>query len=149
LKVVVGADHAGYELKEVFKEVFRSKNIEFMDVGTMNGNNSVDYPDFAATVARKVASGEYDRGVIVCGTGVGMAISANKVRGIRAANCNEVVTARFSRLHNDANVLTIGSRIVGLEVAREILTVWLVTEFEGGRHAGRVDKIHRIENREI
>jgi ribose 5-phosphate isomerase B len=149
LKVVVGADHAGYKLKEVFKEVFRSKNIEFVDVGTMNGDNSVDYPDFAATVARKVASGEYDRGVIVCGTGVGMAISANKVRGIRAANCNEVVTAKFSRLHNDANVLTIGSRIVGLEVAREILTVWLVTEFEGGRHAGRVDKIHRIEKQEI
>jgi ribose 5-phosphate isomerase B len=147
--VVVGADHAGYKLKEVIKEVFKSEGIEFLDVGTMNGTDSVDYPDFAANVARRVASGDFERGVIVCGTGVGVAISANKVHGIRAANCNEVVTAKFSRQHNDANVLTIGSRIAGIEVVREILKVWLTTEFEGGRHASRVEKIHEIEKQEI
>jgi ribose 5-phosphate isomerase B len=146
LKVVVGSDHAGYELKEAIKKVFKDDGIEFIDLGTLNSDDSVDYPDYAAAVARKVASGDCERGVIVCGTGVGVAIAANKVKGIRAANCNEVVTARFSRQHNDANILTIGSRIVGSEVAKEILKVWLTTDFEGGRHATRVEKIHQIEN---
>jgi ribose 5-phosphate isomerase B len=143
--VALGADHAGYDLKEAIKEILKNENIEYIDLGTINNHDSVDYPDFAAAVGKKVASGEYDRGVIVCGTGIGVAIAANKVKGVRAANCNEVVSARFSRLHNDANVLTIGSRIIGSEVAKEVLKVWLVTDFEGGRHAARVEKIHKIE----
>ena len=148
MKVVIGADHAGYGLKEEIKEVLRQLSIEFLDVGTMNSEASVDYPDFAEAVARKVASGEFDRGIIVCGTGVGVAIAANKVKGIRAANCNDVVCAKFSREHNDANILTMGSRIIGPAVANEIVKTWLGTEFEGGRHARRVEKISQLEERE-
>lgn len=147
MKVVIGSDHAGYDLKEELKEVLKDEGVEFLDVGTINGDDSVDYPDFAEMVAVKVAEGQYDRGVIVCGTGVGVAIAANKVNGVRAANCNEPVSARFSREHNDANVLTLGSRIIGGAVAIEILKVWLATGFEGGRHARRVEKISMIEER--
>lgn len=147
MKVVIGADHAGYGMKEELKGILRQEGIEFLDVGTMNGEESVDYPDFAEQVARKVAVGEFDRGVIVCGTGIGVAIAANKVRGIRAANCSDPVSARFSREHNDANVLTVGERVVGPAVAQEILKVWLNTDFEGGRHARRVNKISEIEER--
>ncbi|MBS3908087.1 MAG: ribose 5-phosphate isomerase B [Actinobacteria bacterium] len=147
MKVVIGSDHAGYDLKEELKEVLKEEGVEFLDVGTINGDDSVDYPDFAEMVALKVVAGEYDRGVIVCGTGVGVAIAANKVKGARAANCNETVSARFSREHNDANILTLGSRIIGAAVAIEILKVWLATGFEGGRHARRVEKISMIEER--
>ncbi len=147
MKIVLGADHAGYDLKEELKSILQQEGAEFLDVGTLNGEESVDYPDYAEAVARKVASGEFDRGVIVCGTGIGVAIAANKVKGIRAANCDNPVSARFSREHNDANVLTMGSRIIGSEVAKEILRVWLKAQFEGGRHAGRVDKISKIEER--
>lgn len=146
LKIVIGADHAGYSLKEELKAVLQQEGIEFLDVGTMN-EESVDYPDFAEDVARKVASKNFDRGVLICGTGIGVAIAANKVKGIRAANCSEPVSARLSREHNNANVLTIGSRIVGSEMAKEILRAWLKAEFEGGRHARRVDKISKIEER--
>ncbi len=145
MRIVIGADHAGYGMKEELKEVLRQEGIEFLDVGTMS-TESVDYPDFAKAVAVKVASGEFDRGVLVCGTGIGVAIAANKVKGVRAANCGEPVSARFSREHNDANVLTVGSRIIGPGMAEEILRVWLKTEFEGGRHAKRVSKISEIEN---
>lgn len=144
---MIGADHAGYGLKEELKEVLRQEGIEFLDVGTMNGEDSVDYPDFAEAVAKEVAAGKFDRGVIVCGTGVGVAIAANKVKGIRAANCNDTICARYSREHNDANILTVGSRIIGPAVAQEILKIWLKTNFEGGRHARRVDKISQIEER--
>lgn len=144
MRIVIGADHAGYGMKEELKNVLRQEGIEFLDVGTMS-EESVDYPDFAKAVAVKVASGEFDRGLLVCGTGIGVAIAANKVKGVRAANCSEPVSARFSRLHNDANVLTVGSRIIGPSMAEEILKVWLKTEFEGGRHARRVDKISEIE----
>lgn len=147
MKIVLGADHAGYNLKEELKSILQQEGAEFLDVGTLNGEESVDYPDYAEAVARKVASGGFDRGVIVCGTGIGVAIAANKVKGIRAANCDNPVSARFSREHNDANVLTMGSRIIGSEVAKEILCVWLKAQFEGGRHAGRVDKISEIEER--
>ncbi|MDI6716106.1 MAG: ribose 5-phosphate isomerase B [Actinomycetota bacterium] len=147
MRVAIGADHAGYAMKEELKDVLREEGIEFLDVGTMNGDESVDYPDFAEAVARKVASGEFDRGVIVCGTGIGVAIAANKVRGIRAANCNDTVCARLSREHNDANVLTVGSRIIGPAVAREILKIWLRADFEGGRHSRRINKISEIEER--
>ena len=147
MRVAIGADHAGYAMKEELKDVLREEGIEFLDVGTMNGDESVDYPDFAEAVARKVASGEFDRGVIVCGTGIGVAIAANKVRGIRAANCNDTVCARLSREHNDANVLTVGSRIIGPAVAREILKTWLRADFEGGRHSRRINKISEIEER--
>lgn len=147
LKIVIGADHAGYGLKEELKSVLREEGVEFLDVGTMNGEESVDYPDFAEAVARKVANHEFDRGVIICGTGIGVAIAANKVPGIRAANCSDPVSARYSRQHNDANVLTVGERIVGVAVAQEILRAWLRAEFEGGRHARRVNKISEIERR--
>ncbi|MBE0446509.1 MAG: ribose 5-phosphate isomerase B [Actinobacteria bacterium] len=147
MKVIIGADHAGYALKEELKEVLRQEGIEFLDIGTINGEDSVDYPDFAERVARKVAAGGFDRGVIVCGTGIGVAIAANKVRGIRAANCSDPISARFSREHNDANVLTVGERIIGPAVAKEILRIWLNTDFMGGRHAIRVNKISAIEER--
>lgn len=147
MKVAIGSDHAGYYLKEELKEVLKNEGVEYLDLGTLNGDESVDYPDYAASVARKVASGEFDRGVIVCGTGVGVAIAANKIKGIRAANCNETICARFSREHNDANVLTMGARIIGPSVAQEILKIWLETDFEGGRHARRVNKISEIEER--
>ncbi len=147
MKIVLGADHAGYGLKEELKLVLRQEGIEFLDVGTLNGEESVDYPDYAEAVARKVASGDFDRGVIICGTGIGVAIAANKVKGVRAANCDNPVSAKFSREHNDANVLTMGSRIIGPEIAKEILRAWVRAQFEGGRHARRVNKISEIEER--
>ncbi|HEY3375672.1 MAG TPA: ribose 5-phosphate isomerase B [Candidatus Aquicultor sp.] len=147
MKIVIGADHAGFGLKEEYKEILRAEGIEFLDMGTMGADQPVDYPDIAEAVARKVASGEYERGVIICGTGIGVAIAANKVKGIRAAACNDPVSARFSRAHNDSNILTVGARIVGIAVAREIFLVWLHTGFEGGRHATRVEKINKIEER--
>ncbi len=147
MKIVLGADHAGYGLKEEIKLVLQQEGIEFIDVGTLNGEESVDYPDYAEAVARKVASSDFDRGVIICGTGIGVAIAANKVKGVRAANCDNPVSAKFSREHNDANVLTMGSRIIGPEIAKEILRAWVRAQFEGGRHARRVNKISEIEER--
>jgi ribose 5-phosphate isomerase B len=146
MTVAIGCDHAGVELKEALISLLRDRGIQYRDFGT-NGPQSVDYPDFGEAVSRAVSTGEAERGVLVCGTGIGMSIVANKFTGVRAALCAEPFSARMSRLHNDANVLVIGGRVTGVELAREIATVWLETPFEGGRHQRRLDKIREIEDR--
>jgi len=144
MKVCFGADHGGYRLKEVLLKYARELGYECIDFGTFS-EDSVDYPDFAIKVALAVSRGEADRGVLICGTGIGMCICANKIKGIRASLCHNEYTARMSRLHNDANVLCLGGRVLGEEVAKGILKVWLETEFEGGRHLRRIMKIHKLE----
>lgn len=144
--VALGADHAGWELKEALKAWLIDQGQQVLDFGT-HSPDSVDYPDYALQVAEAVAVGKVERGVLVCGTGIGMAITANKVAGVRAAPCSDLYTARMSREHNDANVLALGGRLMGREMALEILKVWLETTFAGGRHAGRVDKISAAERR--
>lgn len=142
--VALGADHAGYELKEFLKQFLLQSGYEVQDLGT-DSTAPVDYPDFACAVAQAVASGAAWRGVVVDGAGVGSAMAANKVAGARAALCYDRATARNSREHNDANVLTLAARMLVPETAREILAVWLETEFAGGRHQRRVDKITALE----
>jgi ribose 5-phosphate isomerase B len=144
MKIAIGADHAGFAAKEEIKNVIKALGHSFIDVGTTS-DSSVDYPDYAEKVARAVVSGEAERGVLICGTGIGMSIAANKVHGIRAALCNDLYTARMSREHNDANVLAMGGRIVAFGLADEIVALWLGTAFEGGRHQRRVDQIMEIE----
>jgi ribose 5-phosphate isomerase B len=145
LKWYVGADHAGYSLKEILCESLRKLGDEVVDLGTVNGTNSVDYPDYGEKVARAVAADGSSRGLLVCGTGVGISIAANKVIGIRAARVTDAYSARMSRAHNDANVLCVGERVVGPGVAEEIVKIFRDTEFEGGRHQRRVDKIMELE----
>lgn len=145
-KIIIGSDHGGFELKEQLKQQLQKLGYEVEDVGTFS-TESVDYPDFAHVVAQKVAQATDLRGIIVDGAGVGSSIAANKVPGVRAAACQDVYTARNSRAHNNANVLTLGSRVLGPDVATDIVTVWLNTEFEGGRHANRVDKIMDIDRK--
>lgn len=140
MKIVAGADHAGWELKDQLVAFLREQGHDVEDLGT-NAGASVDYPDYAHKVAEKVASGAAERGLLVCGTGVGMAISANRHKGVRAVNPSDVFTAKMSRNHNDANVLCLGQRVVGAGLAREILGAWIAAAFEGGRHSGRVAKI--------
>lgn len=142
--IAVGADHGGYAMKEVLEEHLKANGYTVVDCGT-NSTQAVDYPDFAEAVARKVASGEAWRGIIVDGAGIGSCMAANKVRGVRAALCYDYATAVNSREHNDANVLTLGAGLIGLALAKQIADTWLRTEFGGGRHAGRVDKIMAIE----
>lgn len=142
--VAVGADHAGFALKEDLKAYLKEQGYEILDLGT-DSLESVDYPDFAAAVAGAVASGEVPWGLLVCGTGIGMAITANKVPGVRAACCADPFSARMARAHNDANVLTMGGRVVGPGLAREIVKAWLESRFEGGRHARRTAKIQALE----
>lgn len=142
--VALGSDHAGYPLKEVVKKVLESLGVEYVDLGTY-GEESTDYPDFAAAVAREVQKGS--RGILCCGTGVGMSIAANKFKGIRAAVCNDPLAAELSRRHNDANVLAMGGRVIaGDQVTQEIVKTWLATPFEGGRHQRRIDKIKQFED---
>lgn len=142
MKIVAAADHAGYELKDQLVALLREQGHEVDDLGT-NANSSVDYPDYAHRVAEKIASGAAQRGLLVCGTGVGMAITANRHPGVRAVVASDVFTARMSRSHNDANVLALGSRVVGAGLAREILSAWMNGDYEGGRHDHRVKKIER------
>ena len=144
--LAIGADHGGVRLKEVVVRALEARGIPFVDVGT-NDSASVDYPDFAAKVASGVASGDYERGILICGTGIGMSIAANKFFGVRAALCHDTYTARMSRQHNDANVLVLGERVTGPGVAEEIVQVWIDTAFDAGRHSLRVDKIHQHEQR--
>jgi ribose 5-phosphate isomerase B len=144
MRVALGADHAGVELKDALKRELDAIGMTYEDFGT-NGTASVDYPDFAAAVARGVSEGRFDRGVLVCGSGIGMAITANKVPGIRAAAIGDTTAARLSREHNDLNVLALGARATPLPLATEILRTFLATPFEGGRHEGRVRKIHAHE----
>lgn len=146
MKVSIASDHAGFEEKELLKPYIESLGHEVCDRGPQNADR-VDYPDFAKLVADDVASGAADRGVLVCGTGIGMAISANKVRGIRAANVTSPDFAALAREHNDANIVTLSGRFVTDEVNRAIVKTFLETEFGGGRHAGRVAKIMALEER--
>lgn len=139
-RIVVGSDHAGLTLKRVLVGVLEELGYEVADVGT-HDDASTDYPDWAHRVAAAIASGEHDRGLLVCGTGVGMAMSANRHAGVRAAVCSDTFSARMTRAHNDANVLCLGERVVGVGLARDILEIFLSTDFEGGRHARRVGKI--------
>lgn len=143
-KIAVGADHGGYELKHLIVEHLRRQGYEVQDLGT-HGPEPVDYPDYAQQVARAVAAGEYDLGILICGTGIGMSIAANKIVGIRAAVCGDTYSARMSRLHNNANILCLGGRVLGPGLALDIVDAWLSAEFEGGRHARRVEKIRQME----
>ena len=144
MKIAIGADHAGFEVKGRLAELVRSLGHQVLDVGT-DGAESVDYPDFAEEVAGRVGSGEADYGLLVCGSGVGMSIAANKLAGVRAALCTCETMARLSRRHNDANVLCIGARITGLGVIEPMVRVFLETPFEGGRHQRRVDKMNDLD----
>jgi ribose 5-phosphate isomerase B len=142
--LAIGCDHGGIHLKETIKEFLTAQNISFEDMGTYS-EESVDYPDYAKKVAEAVVSGACEKGILICGTGIGISIAANKFHGIRAALCGECFSAKMSREHNDANVLCLGERVIGKGVALEVVKVWLETPFAGGRHAGRVQKIHDIE----
>jgi ribose 5-phosphate isomerase B len=143
MRIAIASDHAGFQLKEEIKKVLDQMGISYEDLGT-NGTESVDYPDYAGRVARAVQQG--DRGILCCGTGIGMSIAANKFKGIRAAICNDLFTAQMSREHNDSNVLILGGRIMkDSEVVPEIVKVWIETGFEGGRHQRRLDKIKEFE----
>lgn len=144
MKVAVGCDHGGYQLKQEVIAYLEKKGYEYKDFGT-HSTESCDYPDIAEPVAQGVAQGEFDKGILICGTGIGIGIAANKVKGIRAALCHDTFSAHASREHNDANILTMGQRVIGPGLALEIVDIWLHTEFEGGRHAKRVEKIHKIE----
>jgi ribose 5-phosphate isomerase B len=144
VRVAIGSDHAGFTLKAHLSETLRSLGHDVLDLGT-HSDTSVDYPPICAAVGRAVVKGEADRGIVLGGSGQGEQISANKVRGVRAALCNDLYTARMSREHNDANVLAIGARIVAPALADEILTMWLTTPFEGGRHERRLAQIAEIE----
>jgi len=146
MKIAIGSDHAGFELKEIISQLLKEMGHEVIDMGTVS-NSSVDYPDFAETVSKAVSEGSVDRGVLICGTGIGMSIVANKFKNVRAALCNDLFTAKMSRLHNDANVLAIGGRIVGKDLAKEIVNIWINTPFEGGRHLKRLEKINLIERK--
>ncbi|OCL25658.1 ribose 5-phosphate isomerase B [Orenia metallireducens] len=145
MKIALGSDHGGINLKSKVKELLDEKGIEYHDFGP-DSTDSVDYPDFAKEVAYGVAKGEYDRGILICGTGIGMSIAANKVKGIRAALCHDVFSAKATRLHNNSNILTMGERVIGSELALEVVRTWLDTEFEGGRHQRRIDKISQLED---
>ena len=147
MRIAIGADHAGYALKEELKDHLREQGHEVRDVGA-DSEEPTDYPPICAAVARAVRDGEAERGIVLGGSGQGEQITANKVRGVRAALCHDLYTARMARTHNDANVLSMGARIVAPEMARLILELWLQTEFEGGRHQRRVDQIAEIEREE-
>ncbi|MGA9521663.1 MAG: ribose 5-phosphate isomerase B [Myxococcaceae bacterium] len=144
MKIAIACDHAGLSLKRELVDALKARGHECRDFGAHNGE-SVDYPDFASEVARAVRGGDVDRGVLVCGTGIGMSIVANKYRGVRAALCTSEFEARMARAHNDANVLCLGERVVGLGLGRAILEAFLDQGFEGGRHEKRVKKIHDAE----
>ena len=146
MKIAIGADHGGYELKESLITYLKSKNIQVVDCGT-NSNQSVDYPDFGLAVADMVSRQEAKLGVLICTTGIGQSMTANKVPGVRAALCLNDDQAKYSRLHNDANVIVFGAKYTSTEEAQKMLDVWLATSFEGGRHQRRVEKINDIEKK--
>lgn len=146
MRIAIGSDHAGFNLKKRVIEHFAAKGLKFVDYG-VDGPDSADYPDIGAPVAEAVASGREDLGILICGTGIGMTIVANKVPGIRAALCHDAFTARAAREHNDANILTMGERVTDPELALEIVATWLGSSFQGGRHARRLEKISRLEEK--
>jgi len=146
LKIVIASDHGGFRLKQEIIKQLEGKNIEYEDFGAYS-EESVDYPDYGQSVGEAVASGKFDRGIVICGTGIGISIAANKVPGVRAALCGDCFSAKASREHNNANVLALGERVIGVELAKMIVDVWLDTEFAGGRHERRVGKIGNIEDK--
>ena len=143
MRIALGADHAGVALKDDLKTLLDARGIAYTDFGT-DTIQSVDYPDYAAAVAREVAAGRFDRGILVCGSGIGMAMAANRIRGVRAAAVVDEASARLSRQHNDANVLSLGARLTAAEEAKHLVEIFLDTPFEGGRHQRRVDKINAL-----
>ena len=145
-KIAIGSDHAGFELKEQIKKSLESEGYIINDFGT-NSSDSVDYPLVAKALAASVAVKNPSRGILICGTGIGMSIAANKVRGIIAANCFDTETARLARLHNNSNILTLGGRILNFDAAKDIVKTWLETDFEGGRHQRRIQEIRDLEKR--
>lgn len=147
MKIVLGSDHRGVDAKRRLMEMLRNDGHEVTDVGPADGE-SVDYPDYAAFVAQQVSQGRADRGILICGTGIGMCITANKFRGVRAAPCHDSVTAEMSRRHNDANVLCLSADLLGDDLIDRMVKIFLETKFEGGRHARRVEKILKIEEDE-
>ncbi len=145
MKIAIGCDHGGYDLKAYLQKQFEERGYEFIDFGT-NSPESVDYPDYAFEVGEYVAAGKCEFGVLICSTGVGISIAANKVDGIRAAHCTDTYSARMSRRHNNANILALGAKITGVAIAEEIMEIFLNETFDGGRHQRRIDKIGNYKN---
>ena len=143
--IVIASDHAGFELKKKLTDHLREKNVDFIELGCMDGE-SCDYPKVAEEACKKIISGEAEKAILICGTGIGISIAANKIKGIRAALCTDQYMAKYTRLHNDANVLCMGGRVIGIGCAEEITDIFLETQFEGGRHQRRIDQISDIEN---
>ena len=144
--IAIGADHGGYELKEGIKKYLDEKGIKYEDAGTHNGD-SVDYPDIAEKVCNLVTSEKCSLAILFCGTGIGISIAANKIKGIRCCACSETYSAKMSRIHNNANAIALGGRVIGIETAKELVDAFLSNEFEGGRHERRVDKITALESK--
>lgn len=147
MKIAIACDHSALELKEEVKKLLNDRAVECVDFGTYTAD-SCHYPVYGARAAQAVAGGECDLGIVICGTGIGMSIAANKVKGIRCALCSDTYSAKMTRIHNNSNVLALGARVIGVELAKEIVTAWLDAEFEGGRHQVRVDMITSLENGE-
>ena len=145
MKIAIGCDHGGLEHKNAIKSHLEERGFEVKDSGIYE-QQSVDYPDIAKKVCADILSGECERGILVCGTGIGMSIAANKIKGIRAAACSEHFSAKFTRMHNDSNIICLGGRVIGVGTAIELADIFVDTEFEGGRHATRVNKIKELEN---
>ncbi len=145
MKIAISSDHGGNRLRHEIMDLLSELGLEYEDFGP-DSDESVDYPDYAKPVAAGVASGKFDRGILICGTGIGMSIAANKVKGIRCALVHDVFSAKATRGHNDSNILAMGERVIGPGLAREVATAWLDTSFEGGRHERRVAKLSELEN---
>ncbi|QTD40757.1 ribose 5-phosphate isomerase B [Sporosarcina sp. Te-1] len=146
MKIAISSDHGGNRLRQEIMQLLNELNVEYVDYGP-DSDESVDYPDYASPVANGVASGEFDRGILICGTGIGMSIAANKVKGIRCALVHDVFSAKATRGHNDSNILAMGERVIGPGLAREIVAAWLDTPFEGGRHERRIAKLAELEDK--
>ena len=146
MKIAIGADHGGFNLKKEIVALLEDLGHEYKDFGTHSAD-SIDYPDVAIPVAEAVAAGEFDRGILICGTGIGIGIAANKVKGIRAALVHDSFSAKATRQHNDSNIMTMGERVIGPGLALDLVTTWLDTDFEGGRHSNRVDKMRAYESK--
>jgi ribose 5-phosphate isomerase B len=148
MKVIISGDHAGMTIRNEVKSLLDEMSIEYEDTGC-TCETSVDYPDYALPAAERVAKGEFDRGILICGTGIGMSIAANKVKGIRCALLHDVYSAKLTRQHNNANMIALGERVLGPGLAREIVQAWLETEYEGGRHERRLEKIKDYEDKNL
>jgi len=149
MRIAIGSDHGGYHLKEDIKDYLDILKIDYKDFGCIN-EDAVDYPDIAFKVSSEVKDGKYERGILICGTGIGMSIAANKIKGIRAALCGDVFSAKKTREHNDSNILTLGGRVIGTELAREIVKAWIFTDFSNvKRHINRIEKLSKIEENNL